>query len=133
MAQLSHPHMTTGKTIALTIYRRLLAKRCLCFIIHCLGLSPCLGPLEMLNALKPGQLFVQHDAELIRIDTVVAVSSADTEYVVLLRKVKGNEILREQNRILECTFLKSRESSMNKKMFRNCLRMNDTEQHIIFT
>lgn len=86
----------------------------------------------MLNALKLGQLFVQHDAELIRTDTVVAASSADTEYVVLLRKVKGNEILREQNRILECTFLKSRESSMNK-MFRNCLRMNDTEKHIIFT
>ena len=69
MVQLSHPQMTTGKTIALTIYRRLLAKWCLCFIIHCLGLFPCLGPLEMLNALKPVQLFVQHGAELIRTDT----------------------------------------------------------------
>ena len=33
MVQLSHPYMTTGKTIAL------LAKWCLCFLIHCLGLS----------------------------------------------------------------------------------------------
>ena len=35
MVQLSHPYMTTGKTIALT----LLAKWCLCFLIHCLGFS----------------------------------------------------------------------------------------------
>ena len=33
IVQLSHPYMTTGKTIAL------LAKRCLCFLIPCLGLS----------------------------------------------------------------------------------------------
>ena len=33
MIQLSHPYMTTGKTIAL------LAKRCLCFLIPYLGLS----------------------------------------------------------------------------------------------
>ena len=32
MVQLSHPYMTTGKTIALTIYRPLLAKWCLCFL-----------------------------------------------------------------------------------------------------
>ena len=38
MVQLSHPYMTTGKTIALTI-QTLLAKWCLCFLIHCLGLS----------------------------------------------------------------------------------------------
>ena len=41
--QLSHPYMTTGKTIALTIqikgYSPLLAKWYLGFLIHCLGLS----------------------------------------------------------------------------------------------
>ena len=36
MVQLSHPYMTTGKTIALTS-RTLLAKYCLCCIICCLG------------------------------------------------------------------------------------------------
>ena len=36
MFQLSHPHMTTGKTIVLTI-RALLAKGCLCFLICCLA------------------------------------------------------------------------------------------------
>ena len=36
--QLSHPYMTTGKAIAL-LYRPLLAKRCLWFLIHCLGFS----------------------------------------------------------------------------------------------
>ena len=35
--QLSHPYMTTGKTIALTI-GTLSAKWCLCFLIHCLSL-----------------------------------------------------------------------------------------------
>ena len=34
--QLSHPYMTTGKTIALTV-RPLLAKLCLCFLICYLG------------------------------------------------------------------------------------------------
>ena len=34
--QLSHPYMTTGKTIALT--RWTLAKQCLCFLICCPGL-----------------------------------------------------------------------------------------------
>ena len=38
MVQLSHPYMTTGKTTALTI-GTLLAKSCLCFLTHCLGLS----------------------------------------------------------------------------------------------
>ena len=38
MVQLSHPYMTTGKTIALIVWT-LLAKWCLCFLIHCLGLS----------------------------------------------------------------------------------------------
>ena len=38
MVQLSHPYITTGKTIAL-IYRPLLAKWHLCFLIYCLGLS----------------------------------------------------------------------------------------------
>jgi len=38
MVQLSHPYMTTGKTIALII-RTWLAKWCLCFLIYCLGLS----------------------------------------------------------------------------------------------
>ena len=38
MVQLSHPYMTTGKTIALTIWA-LLAKWCLCFLMCCLGLS----------------------------------------------------------------------------------------------
>ena len=37
MAQLSHPYMTTGKTIALTIWT-FVAKWCLCFLICCLGL-----------------------------------------------------------------------------------------------
>ena len=36
--QLSHPYMTTGKTIALTV-QNLPAKWCLCFLIRCLGLS----------------------------------------------------------------------------------------------
>ena len=36
--QLSHPYMTAGKTIALTIWI-FLAKWCLCFLIHCLGWS----------------------------------------------------------------------------------------------
>ena len=38
MIQLSHPYMTIGKTIAMTIWP-LLAKWCLCFLRHCLGLS----------------------------------------------------------------------------------------------
>ena len=38
MVQLSHPYMTTGKTIALIVWT-LLAKWCLCFLIHCLDLS----------------------------------------------------------------------------------------------
>ena len=33
MAQLSHPYMTTGKTIALT--RWTFVDKCLCFLIHC--------------------------------------------------------------------------------------------------
>ena len=37
MVQLSHPHKTTGKTRAL--YGSLSAKWCLCFLVHCLGLS----------------------------------------------------------------------------------------------
>ena len=35
--QLSHPYMTTGKTIALT--RRTFVGKCLCFLICCLGCS----------------------------------------------------------------------------------------------
>ena len=38
IVQLSHPYMTTGKTIALTRWT-LLAKKCLCFLICCLGWS----------------------------------------------------------------------------------------------
>ena len=38
IVQLSHTYMTPGKTIALTIWT-LLAKKCLCFLICCLGLS----------------------------------------------------------------------------------------------
>ena len=38
MVQLSYLYMTTGKTIALTIWT-LSAKLCLCFLICCLGLS----------------------------------------------------------------------------------------------
>ena len=34
-----HPYMSTGKTMILTIYGPLLAKWCLCFLIHYLGLS----------------------------------------------------------------------------------------------
>ena len=34
MVQLSHPHMTTGKAVAF-LYGSLLAKSCLCFLIHC--------------------------------------------------------------------------------------------------
>ena len=37
MVQLSHPHMTTGKTIALT--NHIFASKNLLFLIHCLGLS----------------------------------------------------------------------------------------------
>ena len=37
IVQLSHPYMTTGKTVALT--RLLLVKCCLCFLICCLGWS----------------------------------------------------------------------------------------------
>ena len=36
--QLSHLYMTRGKTIALTIWP-FVGKWCLCFLIHCLGLS----------------------------------------------------------------------------------------------
>ena len=36
--QLSHPYMITGKTITLT-RRTFVTKQCLCFLIHCLGLS----------------------------------------------------------------------------------------------
>ena len=39
MFQLSHPYMTSGKTIALSVYGPLSAKWCLCFAKHCLGLS----------------------------------------------------------------------------------------------
>ena len=39
MVQLSHLVCDYWKTIALTIYRPLLAKWCLCFLILCLGLS----------------------------------------------------------------------------------------------
>ena len=38
MVQLSHPYMTTGKTVALTIWT-LATKWCLCFLICCLDLS----------------------------------------------------------------------------------------------
>ena len=38
LVQLSHPYMTTGKP-QLWLYGRLSAKWCLCFLIHCLGLS----------------------------------------------------------------------------------------------
>ena len=38
MVQLSHPYVTTGKTIALTVWA-FVSKWCLCFLIHCLGLS----------------------------------------------------------------------------------------------
>ena len=38
IVQLSHPYMTTGKTIALTIWT-LSVKWCLCFVTCCLGLS----------------------------------------------------------------------------------------------
>ena len=37
MVQVPHSYMTTGKTTALTIWTKL-AKWCLCFSIHCLGL-----------------------------------------------------------------------------------------------
>ena len=36
IAQLSHPHLTTGKNTALT-YGPLSAQSCLCFLTHCLG------------------------------------------------------------------------------------------------
>ena len=38
MVQLSHPYMTTGKTIVLT-RQTFVGKVCLCFLICCLGLS----------------------------------------------------------------------------------------------
>ena len=38
IVQLSHPYMTTGKTIALAI-QTFVTKGCLCFLICCLGLS----------------------------------------------------------------------------------------------
>ena len=38
MVQLSHPYMTTGNTIALTIWT-FVGKECLCFFIHCHGVS----------------------------------------------------------------------------------------------
>ena len=51
MVQLSHPHMMTGKTIALTRWT-LLAKWCLCFLIPYLGLSlTCKFFWPLLNAL----------------------------------------------------------------------------------
>ena len=39
MVQLSHPYMTTEKTIALTRWTFFGKVACLCFLIHCLGLS----------------------------------------------------------------------------------------------
>ena len=39
IVQLSHPHMTTGETIGLTIQTSVGKLLCLCFLIHCLGLS----------------------------------------------------------------------------------------------
>ena len=39
MIQLSHPYISTGKTIVSTICQPLLAKWCLYYLIHCLGLS----------------------------------------------------------------------------------------------
>ena len=39
IVQLSHPYMTTGETIALTIQTFVDKLLCLCFLIHCLGLS----------------------------------------------------------------------------------------------
>ena len=39
MVQLSHLYMTTGKTIALTIWTSVSQVISLCFLIHCLGLS----------------------------------------------------------------------------------------------
>ena len=41
IVQLSHPYMTTGKTIALTnsLCQPLLTNKCLCFLIYCLGWS----------------------------------------------------------------------------------------------
>jgi len=38
MVQLSHPYMTTGKTIALTI-QTFVGKKCLCLLTRCLDLS----------------------------------------------------------------------------------------------
>ena len=38
IVQLTYPYMTTGKTIALTRWT-FVGKVCLCFLIHCLGLS----------------------------------------------------------------------------------------------
>ena len=38
IVQLSHPWMTTGKTIALTRWT-FAGRKCLCFLIHCLGWS----------------------------------------------------------------------------------------------
>ena len=38
IVQLSHPYMTTGKTVALTRWTSV-SKVCLCFLICCLGLS----------------------------------------------------------------------------------------------
>ena len=38
MVQLSYPYMTTGKTIALTVWT-FVSKVCLCFLIYCLGVS----------------------------------------------------------------------------------------------
>ena len=39
MVQLSHPYMTTGKAITLTLFGPLSAKWCLCFLIYYLGWS----------------------------------------------------------------------------------------------
>ena len=38
MAQLSHPYVATRKRLQPWLYKLLLAKWCLCFLIHCLGL-----------------------------------------------------------------------------------------------
>ena len=48
MVQLSHLYMTTGKTIAL-LCGPLLAKWCLCFLIHCLVLSGACQEALMVN------------------------------------------------------------------------------------
>ena len=86
IVQLSHPHMTTGKTIALT-NGPLLAKSCLYFLIFCLGWSICLAFLPRSQCLLASWLqlpsAVIFEPKEIKSVTVSIVSSSICQKLIL--------------------------------------------------